>query len=577
MAEIKEMEVSKQQETKTNGTSKGIPEVAKNSNAVEKKKKRMPKKIKAAIIIVILLAIAAGAVFLIRSLLKKPEDIGANVAVVTRGRLESYVSGWGSTTSKSKADLGKDLKGKVMEVNVKSGDRVKAGDVIFTVDPTEMQQSLDDALTELDRVNDGLTKSSNDIANLKVTAPFKGKLITVADNKVGQMLSSGAAVGLLVDDSQMKLELYFSYGYIEDIKAGMNATVSIPSSMTNVTGTVQSIEKIKKITQDGSLLFKVIIMMDNPGTLTKDQIATATINTANGAATPSEAGKLKYNREEEVKTKVDGEITDIQAYEYHEYAAGATLLQMKNDSLKTNLSSSQRTYDAAAKKVEELQKSLAECVQTAPIDGVVTGVMIEVGDELKASGTPVVTIADLTKIVVDINIDEMDISKVQAGMQVELTYDKSDGQSMLMGELTSVSMQAKSDSNNGMGGSVSYFPARITINEPGDLMPGVGVQYKISALVKEDCLLVPSSSVIYTPDGATAVYAKTEQLKGSEEKTEVPAEQLPKGYTAVKVTIGVADDTNTEITGGIEEGIEVYNPSPQDPNGMMGGGMMMAY
>lgn len=540
-----------------------------------KKKKKMPKWLKGLIIFILCAAVIGGAAYLIQSLMKQENTASQGVpAMVTRGRLESTVTGWGAVTPKEKSELGEKVRGTVTEIPVAVGDTVKAGDVIFVVDPEEVQTEYNDALDTLEEANNTLNAARKDLANLTVTAPFKGKLIAVEDLKVGQQLGAGSKVGTLVDDSTMRLSLFYSYGYINDISVGQAATISIPQSMATVSGTVSSVEKIKKVMPEGTVLFKVNFDVPNPGTLTKDMLATAILNGPNGEITPYEAGKLEFSREEEVTARVSGEISISNVHEYYEYNAGATLLSMTSDSLQAALDSAQRAANTAAEKVDELAKSLQDSTQVSPIDGIVTAIMISVGDELKAAGTPLVTISDLSSMIVDINIDEIDVSKVQAGMPVSITYDKTDGQGIIEGTVLSVSFEAKTDSGNGGGGGVAYFPAKISIANNGELMPGMGVNYTISALVKEDCLMVPSSAIVYTESG-TVVFAKPMDGVDYPNKVELPEGQTPEGYIALTVEIGMADDKNTEIVSGLEEGWEVYSTAATDEWGMMGGGTVM--
>jgi len=161
---------------------------------------------------------------------------------------------------------------------------------------------------------------------------------------------------------------------------------------------------------------------------------------------------------------------------------------------------------------------------------------------------------------------------VSAGMPVEVTFDQTDGTQYLTGVLQSVSFEAASNSNNSDG--VAYFPATIRLDSPGTLMPGMGIQYNINAMQLEDCLMVPSSAITYTEGGA-AVYVRAETAGQYETVLDIPAESLPEGFVAVPVEIGIADEYNTEIRSGVEEGTEVYLNQTSDMMGM--GGVMVSY
>ena len=74
-------------------------------------------------------------------------------------------------------------------------------------------------------------------------------------------MSSGTTLATLVDDSKMKLVQYYSYAYAKQIKAGQSASISIPSSMTTVTGTVSEVHMVDRISSEGSRLFEVDLVM----------------------------------------------------------------------------------------------------------------------------------------------------------------------------------------------------------------------------------------------------------------------------------------------------------------------------
>ncbi|MDP4110152.1 MAG: HlyD family efflux transporter periplasmic adaptor subunit, partial [Bacillota bacterium] len=524
---------------------------------------------------IIALLFIVGAVFLVKYVLNKSEnkDKEGQTAVVTRGRLESFVTGWGTVVPKEEKKLGEDLKGKITQIYVKAGDSVKAGDKIFTVDDTEIRADLAKAKTALSDAEDSLRSINDEIKNLELKAPFDGKLIDLQAKNVesGQDITSGTALGTFVDDSVLKLSLYFSYGFVDKIKPGMDASVSIPVSMSTVPGKVESVEKVKKITDQGSVLFRVNLKINNPGTLKKDMVASAIIKTPGGNIMPAEDGKLQYNREEALSFKASGEVLSEDIEEFKVYSAGQVICRLKSDKdPQSKIESAAQTLKDAQDEYAKRQKAMQESTMVSPINGVVTSILKEVGDEIENYGTDVVVIADLTKMYVDINVQEMDVSKVTVGVPVQISYDKTDGTSTVTGTVNSISLNAKSDSSK--GGGVAYFPARITLDNPGDLRPGVGVNYRISAMVKENCLMVPSAAVTYTESG-TAVFVKTVDGRKIDKPAKIDKKLVPEGYEAAIVEIGVSDSQNTEIKSGLVEGdtVSLIGQPDQNADGMSAG------
>jgi multidrug efflux pump subunit AcrA (membrane-fusion protein) len=172
-------------------------------------------------------------------------------------------------------------------------------------------------------------------------------------------------------------------------------------------------------------------------------------------------------------------------------------------------------------------------------------------------------------MIVTTSIDEIDISKVSLGMPVSIMFDQIDGTIFMEGTISDLSYEA---SSSGGKGSAAYFPATITISNPGNLKPGMGVSYTINAVTKEDVLMVPSSAIINTEFGP-AVFVRAETSNLYPTLLEVPEESLPKGFVAIPVSIGLSDAMNTEIVEGLEENVEVYLQQTSGPD--YGGGVIM--
>ena len=112
--------------------------------------------------------------------------------------------------------------------------------------------------------------------------------------------------------------------------------------MSEVTGTVSSVEQSEKISADGVKMFRVEITLNNPGTLTKGMTATATVSTSSdGTVYPAESGTLAYSREEAVTVQVGGEITTVNGIDYYNYSSGATIMRLSSDTAQQDVTAAQ--------------------------------------------------------------------------------------------------------------------------------------------------------------------------------------------------------------------------------------------
>lgn len=517
----------------------------------KKKKRRMPKWLRILIPVVLVAGLIYGAWAIVQKITKK-NDPGIIEGTVMTGTLADQITGWGTISAKQTAEYGVGLTGTVTNVAVKAGDLVKTGDLLFAIDPTELQKELQAAEKTLSTAQKALQAVSAKLSCTEVTAPFGGKLIKVGELKVGDQGAEGAAVGTLVDDHTMRLELYFVRGLFGKIKVGQAATVSLPNQMQEIGGSVSKIDDIQKPV-DGSLCFRVYIDFKNPGVLVSGDTATASVTTSEGKVTPIAAGTMNYCRSVDLTLKAAGKVSYSDLVEYGNYAQGQKLAAIDTTQLHEQIGEAQKAYDEAYEAAQKIREKMQKSEIRSEIDGMVSGIVIEVGTKLDNSTTPVITISNTSSLVLKINIDELDISKVALGMDVTLTNDNGVNAT---GTLNYVSYTANTSTDSWSGMSSTY-PATVALANDGTLIPGMSVNFTITATVKESCLMVPSAAVTYTEDGSTVVYVKENKDFTYEHVKGVPAEQIPKGYYPVSVTVGLSDAANTEIEG-LQEGTPVF-------------------
>ena len=584
------------------------PKRNKYADKMNRKKSRLSKNIRIGIgVAVIAILIAAGIFLVFKTRDAGTEETANTTAVATRGMLETYIEGSGITAAKKREELGRDLKGTVTEVLVEVGDEVKAGDELLVVNPTETreelqtaqnelvdaQRAVNEAQAEVTRAQGVLNTAQNQLGKLNITAPFTGKIIPATDSegnsatyRVGQQVSEGEVIGYMVDDSTMKLSLYFSSAYINDIQPGQSATVSIPAAMSEVTGSVSSVEKTERVTTEGVKVFRVVISVNNAGTLTKGMSATATVSAGNaGTVYPAGSGTLEYNREEAVTAQVGGEITAVNGIDYYSYSSGATIMRLSSDTAqdevrnaqngvttaRNSVTSAQRQVSEKQARITELRKLIEDSRVKSPIDGVVVSLNV-VEDQEVTGADALVVVADLNDIVVNADVMSTDVGAVQEGQPAVMnmyTYDGS--QLTLTGMVDSVALEPTQGESGGQG-SMPTFRAVISIDpiEGQSIYSGMMVDYQITTASSMDCLTVPSRAIVNTENG-TAVFAKplvdeNGQEIPFEETLPIPegTEDIPPEYSLVPVEIGISDSTNTEILWGIEEGTTVYLAGPQD-------------
>ena len=332
---------------------------------------------------------------------------------------------------------------------------------------------------------------------------------------------------------------------------GQSVNVSIPALMTSIPGTVEAVHMVSRITPEGSKLFSAEIVVNNEGSLTAEMAASATVTVGGETVYPYEPGKLEYYRSTTLTTTVGGTVLANNLVNYLQVSAGQVLLQIDAQQSESELFTIQQNLETAKADLEAAEKNLANCKATAPIDGMVIGLTMQPGDEI-AANTAVVTISDTSAILVSANVDERNISYIKPGMPVELDQWGTPA----FGTVETVSLS--STVNNG----VATYPITISVdNSEGTIQVNSYINFKITASENDNCLVLPLQCVrkISQEDGTTVdvVFVKGSRPENAIE-TPMLEEEIPSGFWAVPVEIGISDNSNVEIKSGVEEGTEVF-------------------
>lgn len=405
---------------------------------------------------------------------------------VTRGSIQSMVEGSGTTKAKDSATVTPGS-GTILELFVQEGDQVTAGQQLYRMDDTTARDAVTEAQKSVDNCNKELQAVYDKIAELSITAPHAGNLREVADLKVGDTVKEGDTIATLVNDTKLRLSLYYSYAYEGDIKVGQTAQISIPAIMAPVTGKVEQINKVRFVSPEGATHFEVVLVLDNPGTLAEGMDASAGLTAADGTPIyPYQNGKLEYYESTKIIAKATGPVERVSLLNYGDVKAGQLLVQLGAKNTDEEIASKENALKAAQEKLEEATKELEKYNAVAPIDGTVLQCSLTEGQEV-SSGQGI-TIADTSQMIIEIQVDERNARYIKAGMMVDINQYGTP----YVGIVESVSMTASGE--NG----VASIPAVVTVdNYDGSMIPGTYAEYSFVASESEDCLTVPVQAVKY--------------------------------------------------------------------------------
>jgi HlyD family secretion protein len=214
----------------------------------------------------------------------------------------------------------------------------------------------------------------------------------------------------------------------------------------------------------------------------------------------------------------------------------------------------------------------------APMDGVVLTKNVEIGESITSgvssfnAGTVLFTVADTSKMLVKVGVNEVDIGKIRVSMPVKVTLDAYP-KVLFKGKIDRIAPAVRVEDK------VRVFDIEIRLDSMGrELRSGMTANIEVIGERKEKVLTVPVESV-FKRDDQEVVYVKKaidpKALEGdakNEEKSADRNSKKPEDKDAWKkffdkrvVVTGLADNARVEILSGLKAGEEIALEDPTLP------------
>jgi HlyD family secretion protein len=416
---------------------------------------------------------------------------GANAATtaartvpVRKGTLQVTVSASGSLEPVRQVDLGFDVSGKVAEVSVDIGDRVTAGQVLARLDTISLELSLRQAEAQLKSAQAQLAKAQQ---------PATEETLKAAE-----------------------ASYYSALAQYQNLK-------NSPSSESLASAKAQ-LEKAKVALERAQAAYdRVSWRPDISARPESLQLQDATIDYELALA----------NYEAAVKGPSQ---TELAAAWRNMESAKAKLESLRNGPTEEDLASAEAAVEQAQIALETARRNLEAAVLKAPFDGVVAAMNLVVGEP---AVSPAVTLMDLSRFRITVNVDEMDVSQLAIGMPAVVTVDALPDVT-LTGKVERIGVAATST-----GGAV-YYPVVIVL-DPTDAPLRAGMSASVTIRVQEltDQLLIPTWAIL------------TNQTTGRS----YVLRQTAGGVEPVNIQLGVRYSGYAQVLSGLSEGDVLVVPN----------------
>jgi HlyD family secretion protein len=193
---------------------------------------------------------------------------------------------------------------------------------------------------------------------------------------------------------------------------------------------------------------------------------------------------------------------------------------------------------AAQARVASIQATIDLVRITVPFDGTLTDVNVLPGDQVNA-GSIAFRIDDLSRMLVDVMVPEVDINSIKVGQEVDMTFDAISNRAYT-GKVVEVARVGTTSA-----GVVNFEVTIEILDADEQVLPGMTAAVNIVISNLQDILLIPNRAVRLV-DGKRVIYL----LKNGVQ-------------TAVEIEIGASSDTMSEfVSGDVKEGdVIILNPT----------------
>lgn len=536
--------------------------------------------------------------FSYKAINNKNESTRYTTAAVEKGTLVVSVSGSGQVTALNQVNLKPEVSGKITSIKVTNGQKVKTGELLFTIDATDYKQAVVEAETALETAQldleetlappDELTllQSENAVTKAKQAQENAEKNIkTGYENAFSDITDVFSDLSTIITEARDVLyscDIAKSETSVNDSDWNLSVYQSSfgASDMDSIKPFAKEAEDnyaIAKKSYDQNLAdYKKIGYYSSNEAVEGLLKETATTSKSIAQAVKSEINLLDFfvnyfsDNNRRVYTRVTTYQTDLRSYYskinsiYEKLSSDENSLVSNNQTLtdaqltlkekelsladlkvgadELTIRAKKNTVKQKEQALETARENLNNCYILASLDGVIAEINIKKGDSV-SSGTNAMTLIS-RQYIGEIALNETDVSNIKLNQKATITFDA-------LEDLTITGKVIDVDTLGTVTQGVVEYGATISLDtEDERVKPGMTLMADIITEVKQDVLLVPTSAL----KKQSGVYY-VQKIENSNNNTASVSESLKTSdLKSQEIQIGSANDTMTEITSGLKEG-----------------------
>ncbi len=451
----------------------------------------------------------------VRAGLSADEEL--QIEAASRGELKVTVSADGAVRSNQSALLEWQAAGSVEQVNVSLGDPVTKDQVLAALDDTSLSQSI--ILAQADLVS--AQRELDDLLSSQLQSAQRRQQVEQAqqaleDARNPQMLQAEAQrkvaeVQKAVDLAELNYEIIAKpvpQTAIDQARANLLVAERVLKNTDRNIARVN--KKLKKDESDYFFfesrdLYKQILEgLENKRRRDQRQYDDA-LEKYNSLLEPPDPldlviaeGNLALKQAELRQALVDLERANNGPTPGEIAVLEAQLADAEREWQRLREGSNPVEIAAAQARVDAAQAALKRSYLSAPFDGVITAVNTQAGDQVSA-GSRAFRLDDLSRLLVDARVSEIDINKIQVGQAAILSFDSVPGK-QYTGTVLEVPVVGES-----LLDVVSYKVVVEITEADEQVRPGMTASVEVVVDDLQDVLLVPNRA-LRIRDGERVVY-----------------------------------------------------------------------
>lgn len=386
----------------------------------------------------------------------------------------------------------------------------------------------------------------------KYSKPDKGPAVQLENPRQGNLAEIVSAPGQIEPKSKVEISAKISARLIElPYEEGDRVTKERPD---------QSASVLVKLDDKDLQSYLKSAKAASAAQAAQIEVQKATIE-GQKAALESFAASLKlaqqnYKRKKELlgSQDISQSTFDASQCKLDELKANYESSKYKLQSAKLNLIVLHHNLEASKAKIAQAQEAVNNTIITSPMDGVITQINAEVGEVVMTGtmnnpGTVIMEVADLSRMLVVAQVDEIDVGKLRVGQKAKVFVQAFDKQ-MFSGVVDTIAL------NHRMSvAGTKYFRTEILLDTNDvQLYSGLTAHVEIETYVHEDILKIPSQAILGRPvDGLPPEIRSGPNVNRNKTFATVVYRFVNGKSVVTPVKVGSGDITHTIVESGLNE------------------------